>query len=99
MTTRCWTGTALATHSWRENDELKGFFKIFVPLAIGSIVAGIVGALVGIFLGLGAYHTFFFVVVPIMAGGVGEGAIPLSVGYSEILGQPQGDMFARCCRL
>ena len=53
------------------------------------------GTLVGTLLGLGAYHTFFFVVVPIMAGGVGEGAIPLSVGYSEILGQPQGDMFAQ----
>jgi Na+/citrate symporter len=74
---------------------VKGFLKIFVPLAVGSIVAGIVGTLVGTLLGLGAYHTFFFVVVPIMAGGVGEGAIPLSVGYSEILGQPQGDVFAQ----
>src|SRR5262245_61479159 len=44
---------------------------------------------------MGSSHTFFFVIVPIMAGGVGEGAIPLSVGYSEILGQPQGDMFAQ----
>src|SRR3954447_955297 len=51
---------------------VKGFLKIFVPLAVGSIV---VGTLVGTLLGLGAYHTFFFVVVPIMAGGVGEGAI------------------------
>src|SRR5580692_4285643 len=74
---------------------VQGFFKIFVPLALGSIVAGLVGTLVGTLLGLGAYHTFFFVVVPIMAGGVGEGAIPLSVGYSEILGQPHGDMFAQ----
>ncbi len=46
-------------------------------------------------LGLGAYHTFFFIVVPIMAGGVGEGAIPLSIGYAAILGQPQGDLFAQ----
>src|SRR5262252_2054204 len=74
---------------------VQGFLKIFVPLAIGSIAAGIVGTLVGTLLGLGAYHTFFFVVVPIMAGGVGEGAIPLSVGYSEILGEPHGDMFAQ----
>src|SRR6476660_7876055 len=73
---------------------VQGFLKIFVPLAIGSIAAGIVGTVVGTLLGLGAYHSFFFVVVPIMAGGVGEGAIPLSVGYSEILGEPQGDMFA-----
>jgi malate:Na+ symporter len=74
---------------------VQGFLKIFVPLAVGSIAAGIVGTVVGTLLGMGASHTFFFVVIPIMAGGVGEGAIPLSVGYSEILGQPQGDMFAQ----
>jgi malate:Na+ symporter len=74
---------------------VQGFLKIFVPLAVGSIAAGIVGTLVGTLLGMGASHTFFFVVIPIMAGGVGEGAIPLSIGYSEILGQPQGDMFAQ----
>src|SRR6202521_4222235 len=74
---------------------VQGFLKIFVPLAVGSIAAGIVGTLVGTLLGLGAYHTFFFVVIPIMAGGIGEGAIPLSVGYAEILGEPQGDMFAQ----
>ncbi len=45
-------------------------------------------------LGLGAYHTFFFIVVPIMAGGAGEGAIPLSIGYAEILHQDQGALFA-----
>jgi malate:Na+ symporter len=74
---------------------IKGFIKIFVPLAAGSIVAGAVGTAVGTALGLGAYHTFFFVVVPIMAGGVGEGAIPLSIGYSEILHQGQGELFAQ----
>ena len=74
---------------------IRGFLKIFVPLATGSVVAGIVGTLVGCALGLGAYHTFFFIVVPIMAGGVGEGAIPLSLGYSEILHQPQGALFAQ----
>ena len=74
---------------------IKGFLKIFVPLAAGSVVGSIVGTLVGVLLGLGAYHTFFFIVVPIMAGGVGEGAIPLSIGYSQILGQPQGDLFAQ----
>ena len=74
---------------------IKGFLKIFVPLALGSIAAGIVGTTVGTLLGLGAYHTFFFVVIPIMAGGVGEGAIPLSMGYAQILQQPQGDLFAQ----
>lgn len=73
---------------------IKGFLKIFVPLAAGSVAAGIVGTLVGIALGKSAYETFFFIVVPIMAGGVGEGAIPLSIGYAEILHQPQGELFA-----
>lgn len=73
---------------------IRGFVKIFVPLAAGSIVAGIVGTLIGVVLGLGAYHTFFYVVIPIMAGGVGEGAIPLSIGYAEILHQEQGNLFA-----
>jgi CCS family citrate carrier protein len=74
---------------------IKGFVKIFVPLAVGSVVAGTVGTLVGVALGLGAYHTFFYIVIPIMAGGVGEGAIPLSIGYSEILHQEQGLLFAQ----
>jgi malate:Na+ symporter len=73
---------------------IKGFIKIFIPLAIGSIAAMIVGTLVGTALGLGTHHTFFFIVVPIMAGGVGEGAIPLSVGYAEILHRDQGELFA-----
>jgi malate:Na+ symporter len=77
------------------NVLVRGFVKIFVPLALGSIAAGVVGTLVGTLLGLGAHHSFFFVVLPIMAGGVGEGAIPLSIGYSEILHQPQGDVFAQ----
>ncbi len=33
--------------------------------------------------------------IPIIAGGVGEGAIPLSIGYSEILHQEQGVLFAQ----
>jgi malate:Na+ symporter len=73
---------------------ISGFLKIFVPLAAGSVAGGLVGTLVGTLFGLGAKHTLFFVVIPIMAGGVGEGAIPLSTGYSEILHQPQGELFA-----
>jgi malate:Na+ symporter len=74
---------------------IKGFLKVFVPLTIGSMVAAVVGTLVGTALGLGAYHTFFYVVVPIMAGGIGEGAIPLSIGYAALTGVPQGEVFAQ----
>ncbi|MHB8529893.1 MAG: 2-hydroxycarboxylate transporter family protein [Caulobacteraceae bacterium] len=71
-----------------------GFLKIFIPLAGGSIAAGIVGCAVGAGLGLGLKHTFFMIVAPIMAGGVGEGALPLSIGYAAIGHQPQGAVFA-----
>jgi len=74
---------------------VQSFVKIFVPLAAGSVLAMIVGMLVGWLGGLGAWKSLFFVVIPVMAGGVGEGAIPLSVGYSEILGQNQGQMLAQ----
>lgn len=74
---------------------IKGFLKIFVPLATGSIAAMIVGTLVGTALGMGAHHTFFYTVIPIMAGGVGEGAIPLSIGYADILHEEQGAVFAQ----
>jgi malate:Na+ symporter len=74
---------------------IRGFLKIFAPLAAGTVVAALVGTLVGAALGLGWQHTLFFIVVPIMAGGVGEGAIPLSIGYAAILGQAQGDVFAQ----
>lgn len=63
---------------------IAGFLKIFIPISLGSVVAVAVGMGVGTALGLDPKHTFFFVVIPIMAGGVGEGAIPLSVGYAGL---------------
>ncbi len=74
---------------------IAGFLKIFAPIAAGSVAAGAAGAAVGVMLGLGLHHTLFYIVIPVMAGGVGEGAIPLSVGYGAILHQPQGDIFAQ----
>ncbi len=73
---------------------VSGFLKIFAPLALGSVVAGVVGMGVGTALGLDPKHTLFFIVVPIMAGGVGEGAIPLSVGYGQIMGLESGGLLA-----
>jgi Na+/citrate or Na+/malate symporter len=50
---------------------------------------------VGIALGLEWHHALFKVVIPIMAGGVGEGAIPLSIGYASLGGGAQGDLLAQ----
>jgi malate:Na+ symporter len=74
---------------------VKGFVRIFIPVASGSIAAALVGTCVGTLLGLDAKHALFMVVVPIMAGGVGEGALPLSAGYAQILGVEQGPLFAQ----
>ena len=73
---------------------IAGFLKIFVPLFAGSLAALIAGTLVGTLLGLGWRHSLFFIVIPIMGGGIGEGALPLSLGYATVLHAKQGDMFA-----
>ncbi|MCO6503818.1 MAG: 2-hydroxycarboxylate transporter family protein [Snodgrassella sp.] len=77
--------------SMDRNTLIKGFLKIFGPMLCGEIVGMITGVLVGTLLGLSPSYTFFFLVLPIMAGGVGEGAIPLSMGYASILNMQQGD--------
>jgi malate:Na+ symporter len=74
---------------------IRGFLKLFVPMAVGSVAALLVGTAVGTCLGLGARHTLLMIVIPVMAGGVGEGAIPLSVGYAQLLHQEQGELFAQ----
>jgi malate:Na+ symporter len=55
----------------------------------------LVGVGVGSLLGLGAKHTLFYLVVPVMAGGVGEGAIPLATGYADILHLKFDDQIAQ----
>lgn len=72
-----------------------GFLRIFAPLAAGSVVAIIVGGTVGTLLGMDPFHTIFFVVIPVMSGGVGEGVIPLTLGYSTLLNRPAGELLAQ----
>lgn len=73
---------------------IKGIVKIFIPLVCGVVVAACVGTLIGTLLGLGTYHTFFYIIVPMMGGGVGEGVIPISIGYALISGGDQGAILA-----
>lgn len=74
---------------------IQGFLRIFIPMICGEVVGMLVGVGVGTLLGLSPFETFFFLVLPIMAGGVGEGAIPLSIGYSALLGMTQGEALGR----
>lgn len=66
---------------------IQGMVRMFVPLVVGTIVAILTGLLVGTLFGYSLYHTFFFIIVPIIGGGIGEGILPLSLAYSAILGQ------------
>ncbi len=74
---------------------IRGFVRIVVPLGLAALVAAAAGTVVGTALGLGWQHTLLYIVLPMMAGGVGEGAIPLSMGYAEIFHLPQGQVFAQ----
>lgn len=66
---------------------IQGMIRMFVPLVAGTAAAVLSGLLVGMLFGYSAYHTFFFIIVPIIGGGIGEGILPLSLAYSAILGQ------------
>jgi len=59
---------------------------MFVPLVIGTLAAVAVGLAVGVSFGYTVHHTFFYIIVPIIGGGIGEGILPLSLAYSHILG-------------
>lgn len=66
---------------------IQGMVRMFVPLVVGTVAAILTGLLVGTLFGYSLYHTFFFIIVPIIGGGIGEGILPLSLAYSAILGQ------------
>jgi len=74
---------------------IQGFLRIFFPMLCGEVVGMLVGMGVGMALGLEPFQIFFFIVLPIMAGGVGEGAIPLSIGYATLLHMDQGVALGR----
>jgi malate:Na+ symporter len=65
---------------------IQGMLRMFVPLAAGTLAAVMAGLLVGELFGYTLHHTFFYIIVPILGGGIGEGILPLSLAYSAILG-------------
>ncbi len=65
---------------------VQGLMRMIVPMFIGMMMAMGVGTLVGVLVGLDWKQTLFYIVTPVMAGGIGEGILPLSLGYSAITG-------------
>jgi malate:Na+ symporter len=60
---------------------------MFIPLILGTLASVVAGVSVGALFGYDMKHTFFYIVVPIIGGGIGEGILPLSLAYSQILGE------------
>ena len=81
--------------SMNRTTLIQGVLRIFFPMLCGEIVGMVVGVGVGTALGLEPFQVFFFIVLPIMAGGVGEGAIPLSIGYAALMHMDQGVALGR----
>ena len=73
---------------------VQGFTRMFAPLVVGTIAAITAGITVGLLFGYTPYKTFFFIVMPIMGGGIGEGILPLSLSYAEILNKGQEEFIA-----
>jgi malate:Na+ symporter len=74
---------------------VQGFIRMFVPLLIGTIAAVSAGIAVGLAFGHSPKDTFFFIIIPIVGGGLAEGVLPLSIAYSELLQRPQADLVAQ----
>lgn len=74
---------------------IHGFGRIVIPLIVGTIVASACGVGMGVLLGRPVWETFFFIVTPILSGGVAEGVLPLSIAYSEILDKPDTEILAQ----
>lgn len=68
---------------------VQGFVRMFVPLLVGTLAAVASGMAVAMLSGFDPHRSFYYVIIPILAGGVGEGILPLSLGYSEILKSTQ----------
>ena len=71
---------------------VQGLFRMIIPMMLGMILAMGVGTLIGTLLGLGWQHTLFYIVTPVLAGGIGEEILPLSLGYSAITGLSSGQL-------
>lgn len=74
---------------------VQGLLRMIFPMLLGMVLAMVVGTTVGGLLGYNLQHTLFFIVTPVLAGGIGEGVLPLSLGYSMITGVASEQLVAQ----
>lgn len=65
-------------------------FAGYIPAVLGGVLgAGLLGSIAGFFMGIPFTEVVMLYVLPIMGGGNGGGAIPLSEIWHEVTGQSQ----------
>jgi malate:Na+ symporter len=74
---------------------IQGLMRILIPMVAGTIAAVAVGIAAGVLFGYTVHCTLFYIIIPIIAGGIGEGILPLSIAYGEILGQESATFVAQ----
>lgn len=68
----------------------------FIPVALMAMLAAfLMVGLVGMLIGQGFRDSVLYVSLPVMAGGVGAGVVPLSGIYAAISGQPSSEIISR----
>lgn len=73
---------------------IQGLTRMMLPLIVGFALALLVPSTIGAMLGLGFRHSFFYIVAPVLSGGLAAGVLPLAAGLSEVSGQPYGELIA-----
>ena len=81
--------------SMRRHQLIAGMLKIFVPLLGASVIALTAGALTGWAVHIKPAESLFMIAIPVMAGGVGEGVLPLSTGYAQLRHVSAGVLIAQ----
>ncbi|SDI63247.1 2-hydroxycarboxylate transporter family protein [Propionivibrio dicarboxylicus] len=66
------------------NGFPRGFLALLLVLAVATAAAFLVGIGVGLWLGFPPYYTTFFILIPLMSGGLADGLHFLSRGYAEL---------------
>jgi Na+/citrate or Na+/malate symporter len=69
--------------------------QYIVPVLAASCASVVVGTICGVAIGLAWRDALFFVVFPVMAGGISAGALPLSAGYGGASGLATGPLLAQ----
>lgn len=78
-----------------DRDILLRSFAGYIPAILGGVaVSMLFGVGTGLFFGISPSDTLIKYVLPIMGGGNGGGAVPLSQIYEQVTGEPKANYYA-----